>query len=73
MKFEADEVCSFLRSKPDDSHEARANLGMSILSEQLRENKQKINRPTQEEEAAVYTTLDLSNVQENHVYDFIIR
>ena len=46
---------------------------MSTLSGQLQEHEQEINRPTQEQEAAVYTTLDLSKVQENHVYDFIIR
>ena len=80
MKSVADEVYLFLR-KPDkkhrqthsDFHEATTNLEMSILSEQLQENERQINRPTQEEDAAVYTTLDHSNVQENHVYDVISR
>ena len=44
---------------------------MSILSEQLQQNEQEINRPTREEDAAAYTTLDHSNVQDNHVYDVI--
>ena len=80
MRFVADEVYLFLR-KPDkncrrtlsDSHEATAKLEVSILPEQLQENEQHINRPTQEEDAAAYTTLDLSNMQENHVYDVIPR
>ena len=59
-----------LRQTHADSHEATANLEMS---EQLQENEQEINRPTQEEDTAAYTTLDHSNVQETHVYDVISR
>ena len=78
VKFVADEVYLFLR-KPDKnrrptlsvSQKATANLDMSILSEQLQQNEQEINRPTREDDAAAYTTLDDSNVQENHVYDVI--
>ena len=53
------------------SHKATANLDMSILSEQLQQNEQEINRPTQEGDAAAYTSLDHSNLQDNHVYDVI--
>ena len=56
-----------------DPHEATTNLEMSTLSEQLQENELEINRPTQEEDAAAYTTLHHSNVRENHVYDVISR
>ena len=45
---------------------------MSILSEQLQENEQKIDRPTQEEDAAAaYAALDHTIMQEKHVYDVI--
>ena len=78
MRFVADEVYLFLRKQHKNcrptlsvSHKATANLDMSILSEQLQEHKQEINRPTREDDAAAYTTLDDSNVQENHVYDVI--
>ena len=56
-----------------DSHEDTINLEMSTLSEQLQEHGQEINRPTQEEDSAVYTSLDHSNVRETHVYDVISR
>ena len=79
VRFVADEAYLFLR-KPDtnyrpthfDSHETTANIEIS-MSEQLQENELKINRATPEEEAADYTSLDLSKVQENHVYDVIPR
>ena len=79
VRFVADEVYLFLR-KPDkncrrtlsDSHEATAKLEVSILSEQLQENEQHINQPTQEEDTAAYTSLDHSNMQEGHVYDVVI-
>ena len=45
---------------------------MSTLSEQLQENEQHINQPTQEEDTAAYTSLDHSNMQEGHVYDVVI-
>ena len=80
MRFVADDDYLLLR-KPDknrrqthaDSHETTANLEMSILSEQLQENEQQTNRPTQEEDTAANTFLDHSNAQENHVYDVISR
>ena len=56
-----------------DPHQATANLEMSTLSERLQENELGINRPTQEEDAAAYTTLQQSNVRKNHVYDVISR
>ena len=52
-----------------DSHDATANLEMSA---QLQENEQEIDRPTKQGDAAAYTTLDHSNVQENHMYDVIL-
>ena len=54
-----------------DSHAATANLEMSMLSEQLQENEQKIDRPTEEGDASAYATLDHRNMQKNHVYDVI--
>ena len=56
-----------------DPHQATANLEMSTLSEQLQDNELEINRPTQEEGAAAYTTLHHSSVRETHVYDVISR
>ena len=77
----ADKAQSFLSREIDEnrtqthvsSHDATTNLELSILSQQLQENEQEIDRPTQEEDTAAYTTLDHSNVQETHVYDVISR
>ena len=68
LSREIDENC---RQTHVASHDATTNLELRILSEQLQENEQQINRPTQEEDTAPYTTLDHSKTQETHVYDVI--
>ena len=81
LKFVADKPQSFLSREIDEncrqthvsSQDATTNLELRILSEHLQENEQQINRPTQEGEVAAYTTLDHSNVRENHVYDVSSR
>ena len=77
----ADKPQSFLSREIDEncrqthvaSHDATTNLELRMLSEQVQENERQINRSTQEEDTAAYTTLDHSNVRENHVYDVISR
>ena len=77
----ADKAQSFLSREIDEnrrqthvaSHDATTNLELRMLSEQLQENERQINRPTQEEDTAAYTTLDHSNVRENHMYGIISR
>ena len=79
VKFVADEVYLFLR-EPDknrrqahaDLHEVTTDLEMLRLYEQLQENEHQTNLPTQEEDTAAYTSLDLSR-EEFHVYDVISR
>ena len=60
-----------VRQTHADSHNATETLEMSKLSEQLQENEQEIDRPTEEGKAAAYFALDHSTIRENHVYDVI--
>ena len=48
------------RQTHTDSHDATANLEMS---EQMQENEQEIDRPTEQGEAAAYAALDHTNMQ----------